>query len=91
MACSTCHCKETKLIIMIIKTIRKLLKTMEGNNLIMLYVTCPDEKVALEIANHLVTEKLAACCNIVPGVKSVYVWEGKTESSSEHLMLIKTS
>ena len=36
------------------------------------------------------TEKLAACVNIVPGISSVYVWEGKVENDEELLMMIKT-
>jgi len=41
------------------------------------YVTCPSEQVAESIADKIVGDKLAACCNIVPGVKSIYFWEGK--------------
>lgn len=54
------------------------------------YVTCPDQSVADEIATSLVTKKLAACVNILPSVKSVYRWEGKVESSTELLLMIKT-
>ena len=36
------------------------------------------------------TEKLAACVNIIPGISSVYVWEGKVENDEELLMMIKT-
>ena len=36
-----------------------------------------------------VTEKLAACVNIIPGISSVYVWEGKVENDDELLMMIK--
>ena len=58
--------------------------------LIMCYVTCPNDQVATQIAGALVSEKLAACCKIVPGVKSIYEWEGKIEESLEHLVIIKT-
>jgi periplasmic divalent cation tolerance protein len=37
-----------------------------------------------------VKEKLAACVNIVPGVTSVYAWEGKTEEAREVLLVIKS-
>ena len=40
--------------------------------------------------NPTVTEKLAACVNIIPGISSVYVWEGKVENDEELLMMIKT-
>ena len=36
-----------------------------------------------------VTEKLAACVNIIPGIQSVYVWEGKVNNDQEFLMMIK--
>ena len=51
--------------------------------------TCPDLETAEAIANMLVDEELAACVNIVPGVRSVYIWEGQRTTSQEHLLLIK--
>ena len=52
--------------------------------------TCPDQNTAEMLANHLVDESLAACVNIVPGITSVYQWEGKRETGTELLLLIKT-
>lgn len=42
------------------------------------------------LARHLVQEKLAACVNRVPGVHSVYWWEGRVEEASEELLIAKT-
>merc|ERR1712098_532058 len=56
----------------------------------MAFVTAPNSEKAKEIAGGLVTNKLAACVNIVPGITSVYEWEGKIENDSEVLMMIKT-
>ncbi len=42
------------------------------------------------IANFLVKEKLAACVNIIPKIKSIYTWQNKIEKEEEVLMLIKT-
>ena len=54
------------------------------------FVTVPDMEVAEKLASGLVTSKLAACVNIIPGLTSVYEWEGKVEKDSELLLMIKT-
>lgn len=53
-------------------------------------VTAPDESVAQTIAHALVEESLAACVNIVRGMRSIYRWQGKVEDEPEVLMIIKT-
>ncbi|MCJ8295177.1 MAG: divalent-cation tolerance protein CutA [Colwellia sp.] len=52
--------------------------------------TCPDETVAQKIAQQLVTEKLAACVNIIPNITSVYYWQDELQCDSEVQLLIKT-
>ena len=42
-----------------------------------------------EIASALVTEGLSACVNVIPGVKSYFVWDGKLSVEEEHTLLIK--
>ncbi|HKJ74373.1 MAG TPA: divalent-cation tolerance protein CutA [Alphaproteobacteria bacterium] len=54
------------------------------------YITAPDEKSADEIARMLVENRLAACANIVPGMRSVYRWEGKIETDYEIAIIAKT-
>ncbi len=54
------------------------------------YCTCPDAAVAQRLADGLVTAELAACVNIVPGITSVYRWQGKVETDAEVLLVIKT-
>jgi len=46
---------------------------------------------ARQLAQILVTERLAACVNIIPEVRSVYKWEGRLEESAELLLVIKTT
>ena len=53
--------------------------------------TFPDQETAREISNELVTKKLAACANILPGVESIYRWKEKIESGNETLVLFKLS
>ena len=52
--------------------------------------TCPDIEVAQSLAARLVSERLAACVNVLPGVISVYVWDGKIENAQEVQLFIKT-
>jgi periplasmic divalent cation tolerance protein len=55
-----------------------------------LHVTMPDTARATVLARALVEEGLAACVNIVPGVRSIYRWQGKLQEDEEVLCLIKT-
>ncbi|MDD5627465.1 MAG: divalent-cation tolerance protein CutA [Elusimicrobia bacterium] len=55
-----------------------------------LLVTAPDAKVADVLASGLVERKLAACISIVPGITSIYRWEGSLHKDSEALLIIKT-
>ena len=54
-------------------------------------ITVPDEENARIIAHGLVSEKLAACVNIVTGVRSVYQWQGQIHSDNELLLICKTT
>lgn len=54
------------------------------------FCTVPDQKTAQRIAQTLVHEGLAACVNLLPGITSVYRWEGEVQENSELLLLIKT-
>lgn len=53
--------------------------------------TCPSQAVADEVASALLERRLAACVNRVPGIESLYRWEGRIERDQEHLLLIKTT
>ncbi|TYI82680.1 hypothetical protein E1A91_D05G237200v1 [Gossypium mustelinum] len=57
---------------------------------IVVYVTVPNRDAGRKLADSIVKEKLAACVNIVPGVVSVYEWEGKVNRDPEELLIIKT-
>ena len=54
-------------------------------------VTLPDAGAAAELAGALVEARLAACGNVVPGLRSVYRWEGRVHDEPEALLLLKTT
>jgi periplasmic divalent cation tolerance protein len=57
---------------------------------LVIYCTCPDQVVAERIAKALVSDRLAACVNIVPGITSIYRWQGRVHSDPELLLIIKS-
>ncbi len=63
---------------------------MLNQNEIVVFITAPNEDEAAEIAKALVKSKLAACVNIIKGIRSIYSWRGNLEDDSEVLMIVKT-
>ena len=59
-------------------------------SLLIVYCTCPDHSAALALADSIIDAELAACINIVPGLTSIYRWQGKRQQGTEELLLIKT-
>lgn len=57
---------------------------------IVVFITAPGEEEAAGIAKSLVEEKLAACVNIIKGIRSIYSWEGRVEDEPEALMVVKS-
>jgi periplasmic divalent cation tolerance protein len=53
--------------------------------------TCASADQGKALGHVLVEERLAACATILPSVESIYRWEGKMESASETLVLLKTT
>jgi periplasmic divalent cation tolerance protein len=56
----------------------------------MVYATFPSVEAAMDVGRALVEEHLAGCINILPGMTSIYVWEGKTGQASEAVLIAKT-
>lgn len=54
------------------------------------FCTCPDGEVAAALARAMVEQGHAACVNILPGVRSVYRWQGQVESANEVMLWLKT-
>lgn len=55
-----------------------------------LYTTWPDTESARRAAHTLVGEQLVACANLIPGMESIYRWQGEVESATEVILLLKT-
>ncbi len=57
---------------------------------IVVMITARDQAEAQKISRHLLTERLAACVNMIPGVTSLFWWEGRIDESREVLLLVKS-
>jgi periplasmic divalent cation tolerance protein len=55
-----------------------------------IYITCAGEAEAETIGTMLVENRLAACVNILPGMRSLYWWRGKVERGEETVLIAKT-
>jgi periplasmic divalent cation tolerance protein len=57
---------------------------------VVVLVTAPTAEKAAELARAVVEEKLAACGNVLPGVRSIYRWKGTVQEEGEALLVLKT-
>jgi periplasmic divalent cation tolerance protein len=57
---------------------------------VVVFSTCGSAEEAAAVARALVDARLAACVNIVPGIRSIYRWKGAIEEAGELLLVIKT-
>ncbi|MDZ7780862.1 MAG: divalent-cation tolerance protein CutA [Gemmatimonadota bacterium] len=62
-----------------------------GRGISVVLITAPDTDVAERVGRVLVDEHLAACVNLVPGVTSLFRWEGSVEKEAEVLMVVKST
>jgi periplasmic divalent cation tolerance protein len=62
-----------------------------GEKILLALSTFPDTEIARRISNQLVSERFAACANILPAIESIYRWKEKIESGNERLVLFKLS
>lgn len=62
-----------------------------NNSILIVFTTTPNLEEGERLAGRIVAERLAACVQILPRMRSVYFWKGEVVSEAEHLLLIKTS
>ncbi len=58
--------------------------------MLIIFTTLPNIVEAESLAEKIISEKLAACVQILPQMTSFYIWEGEMQREAEHLLLIKT-
>jgi periplasmic divalent cation tolerance protein len=63
---------------------------MSQSQVLLVHITCPAAD-APALAEALVRERLAACVNALPGVRSTYLWQGRVEQAEETLLIAKTT
>lgn len=63
---------------------------MGGAEYIVVLVTVPSRDVGVEMARSLINNKLAACVNVIEGLRSIYYWEDRVEEGNEALLIIKS-
>jgi periplasmic divalent cation tolerance protein len=61
-----------------------------GSEVRVVLMTAPDVETGEKLARALVEARLAACVNVVPGVRSIYRWQGEVQSEAEVLLVAKT-
>lgn len=54
------------------------------------YITCKNEEEALSIGKTVVQDQLAACANLLPGMRSVYMWKEELQVDEEVVLILKT-
>jgi periplasmic divalent cation tolerance protein len=62
-----------------------------ATDVLVVLCTLPDADTAAEVGGALVKERLAACVNVIPQLRSIYEWEGKICDDPEVLAVIKTT
>lgn len=66
-------------------------ENMKSESIRIILATFPDRDAARQIGTVLVESQLAACVNLIPGVESLFRWQGKVQSESEVIGIIKTT
>jgi periplasmic divalent cation tolerance protein len=60
-------------------------------NVVWVYMTTPSAAVAEQIGRHLIEQQLAACVNVLDGMRSLYWWDGAVQDETETILIAKTT
>ena len=58
---------------------------------LLVFCTLPNSDKAVELSHAVVNERLAACANLLPAVRSIYKWQGKLQDENEVLVIFKVT
>jgi periplasmic divalent cation tolerance protein len=61
------------------------------SEIIIVFVTVPGLREGSRISRAILTSRLAACVNVIPGVQSMYKWKGKIVREKEAMLVMKTT
>jgi periplasmic divalent cation tolerance protein len=64
---------------------------MTGNQVRVVFCTFPDREIGRRISQQAVEQRYAACANLLPGLESIYRWQGEVQHADETLVVYKTS
>jgi periplasmic divalent cation tolerance protein len=64
---------------------------MNEKDILVVMSTFPDTETARQVGRLVVEESLVACVNVVPGIRSIYAWNGAMRDEAEVLMILKTT
>jgi periplasmic divalent cation tolerance protein len=62
-----------------------------SSDMALVYCPCPDIEEAKRLGNALLDARLAGCINILPGMVSLYDWQGARETANEAVLIAKTT
>ncbi|KWT64970.1 Periplasmic divalent cation tolerance protein CutA [Hyphomicrobium sulfonivorans] len=68
----------------------RLAQVQQNDKPVLVYSTFPSAEVAEQVARELIERRLVACVNILPGMTSIYRWDGAINRDSEVVAIIKT-
>ena len=68
-----------------------VLSPSPSTGIVFLWIPCPDPACAERIGGEAVEKRLAACANIVPGMRSIYRWKGELQRDEETVLVLKTT